>query len=116
MICVTDDRRSFPRVTQIVRLRGATPIEDISCGRVQVACGRLGPPLRVRGMPELRPVVSRRLRSLAMVGTHRGSTRRSGIPQWDAETSSTDGACPSTDHQLLSGIRGNAENRRSGIS
>ena len=69
MIGVTDDRRSFPRVTQNVRLRGATPIEDISCGRVQVACGRLGPPLRVRGMPELRPVVSRRLRSLAMAVT-----------------------------------------------
>ena len=68
MICVTDARRSFPRVTQIVRLRGA-PIEDISCGRVQVACGRLGPPLRVRGMPELRPVVSRRLRNLAIAVT-----------------------------------------------
>ena len=57
------------RVTQIVWLLGATPIEDISCGRVQVACGRLGPPLRVRGMPELRPVVSRRLRSLAIAVT-----------------------------------------------
>ena len=71
MICVTDARRQFfPRVTQIVRLLGATPIEDISCGRVQVACGRLGPPLRVRGMPELRPVVSRRLRSLAIARYH----------------------------------------------
>ena len=70
MMFVTDARRSFfLRVTQIVRLLGATLIADISCGRVQVACGLLGPPLRVRGMPELRPVVSRRLRSLAMVVT-----------------------------------------------
>ena len=42
--------------------QGCHGISDISCGRVQVACGRLGPPPRVRGMPELRPVVSRRLR------------------------------------------------------
>ena len=63
MMLVTNARRSFfLRVTQIVRLLGATLIADISCGRVQVACGRLGPPPRVRGMPELRPVVSRRLR------------------------------------------------------
>jgi len=68
---VGDQRPSqfFLRVTQIVGLLGATLIADISCGRVQVACGHLGPPLRVRGMPELRPVVSRRLRSLAMAVT-----------------------------------------------
>jgi len=42
--------------------QGCHGISDISCGRVQVACGRLGPPPRVRGMPELRPVVSRRFR------------------------------------------------------
>ena len=42
--------------------QGCHGISDISCGRVQVACGRLGPPPRVRGMPESRPVVSRRLR------------------------------------------------------
>jgi len=65
-LCDRRPSQFFLRVTQIVRLLGATPIEDISCGRVQVACGRLGPPLRVRGMPELRPVVSRRLRSLAI--------------------------------------------------
>jgi len=59
-------RAKYSRVARHLRhsylTQGCYGIGDIPCGRVQVACGRLGPPPQVRGMPELRPVVSRRLR------------------------------------------------------